>query len=132
MHYELLYASWSAPEFAVSSIADMVQEARKKNRWLGITSLLAFDGERFCQLLEGEGEAVNKLLSTMRNDPRHHGYTVLHAGMQGGARRFPQWHMAFALHDVGTLDMAIACRTGNQMVEYLQATPLSRIDFDTP
>jgi hypothetical protein len=57
---------------------------------------------------------------------------VLHAGMQGGARRFPQWHMAFALHDVGTLDMAIACRTGNQMVEYLQATPLSRIDFDTP
>ncbi len=132
MHYELLYASWSAPGFEVSSLSGLVQEAREKNRRLGITSMLAFDGERFCQLLEGEGEAVNKLLSTVRNDARHHGYSLLHAGMQGGARRFPQWHMAFAMHDVGTLDSAIARRTGNQMVDYLQATPLSRIDFDTP
>lgn len=132
MHYELLYASWSAPSLEVSSIAGLVQDARKKNRWLGITSLLAFDGERFCQIVEGETEAVNNLLGTIRNDSRHHGYAVLHAGVRRGTRRFPQWHMAFAMHDLGTLDGAIAHRTGEQMVEYLQATPLSRIDFDTP
>jgi hypothetical protein len=130
MHYELLYASWSAPNLEVSSITGLVQQARRKNRWLGVTSLLAFDGERFCQLVEGEVDMVSSLASTIRNDARHHGYAVLHAGTREGQRRFPQWHLGFAMHDLGTLDGAIALRTGEQMVEYLQATPISRIDFD--
>jgi hypothetical protein len=128
MPYELVYASWISSDLAPGQIPDLVQQARPRNRETGVTSLLVFDGTRFCQLLEGDIEAVTALARTIEGDPRHSGYTVLHAGTQPGPRRFPDWDLAFGLHDVNALGTVIACNPGLQMAAYLQATPLSRID----
>jgi hypothetical protein len=128
MPYELVYASWISSDLAPGQIPDLVQQARPRNRETGVTSLLVFDGARFCQLLEGDVEVVKALARAIQGDPRHSGYTLLHAGPQSGPRRFPDWDLAFGLHDVNALEAVIARSHGLQMAEYLQATPLSRID----
>jgi hypothetical protein len=128
MPYELVYASWISSDLEPGQIPDLVQQARPRNRDSGVTSLLVFDGTRFCQLLEGDIKAVTALAKSIEGDRRHSGYTVLHTGTQPGPRRFPDWDLAFGLHDVNALGTVIACSQGLQMAEYLQATPLSRID----
>lgn len=129
MPYEIIYASCISPQLDPARIADLVQQGRLRNRQLGVTSLLLFDGVRFCQLLEGGLEALTGLSSTIERDGRHYGYAVLHAGPQPGPRRFPGWDLAFGLHDGNALGEVIARSSAQQLAEYLQATPLSRIDF---
>jgi hypothetical protein len=132
MPYEILYASYLSADLEPGQIAGLVQQARPRNREAGVTSLLLFDGTRFCQLLEGGLEAVTALAQTIERDARHSGYTMLHAGSQPGPRRFPGWDLAFGLHDGNALGEVIARSSGLQMADYLQATPLSRIDAGGP
>jgi hypothetical protein len=129
MPYEILYASCISPDLDPRHIAELVQQARRRNRELGVTSLLVFDGARFCQLLEGGLEAVTALAGIIERDARHSDYTELHSGSQPGPRRFPGWDLAFGLHDGYALGGVISRCSGLQMAEYLQATPMSRIDF---
>lgn len=128
MPYEIVYASYISAQLEPGQIAGLVQQARLRNRAVGVTSLLVFDGTRFCQLLEGGMEAVTGLARTIQRDRRHSGYTELHAGSQPGPRRFADWDLAFGLHDGNTLGEVMARCPGLQMVQYLQTIPLSRID----
>jgi hypothetical protein len=132
MSYELVYASCISADLEPGQISDLVQRGRIRNRELGVTSLLVFDGACFCQLLEGDLGAVTALVSTIQVDARHSGYTVLHAGSQPGPRRFPGWNLAFGLHDGNALGDVISRSSGLQMADYLQLMPLSRIDFGPP
>jgi hypothetical protein len=132
MPYEILYASQISAQLEPWQIADLVQKGRLRNRAMGVTSLLVFDGTRFCQLLEGGLEAVTALAGTIQRDPRHTDYTVLHAGSQSGPRRFADWDLAFGLHDGNALGEIIERYPGLQMADYLQATPRTRIDSGGP
>lgn len=92
--YQVLYVSTLSPELPLSVVADIAHHARARNAAHGITSLLAFDGQRFCQLLEGERRPVLSLAERIRSDPRHAGVEVLHHGPLQ-ARRFSDFQLAF-------------------------------------
>ena len=93
--YEVLYVSTIAPDQPLSVVAEIAGRARFVNAELDITGLLIFDGQRFCQQLEGPQKAVLKLIERIRNDPRHINVEVLHHGPLAG-RRFQQFTLAFS------------------------------------
>ena len=101
--YEVLYVSTIAPDQPLSVVAEIAGRARVVNAELDITGLLIFDGQRFCQQLEGPQKAVLKLIERIRNDPRHINVEVLHHGPLAG-RRFQQFTLAFStVEDVDAL-----------------------------
>lgn len=93
--YEVLYVSCIAPDQPLSVVAEIAGAARPANAELDITGLLIFDGQRFCQQLEGPQKAVLKLIERIRNDPRHVDVEVLHHGPLAG-RRFQNFSLAFS------------------------------------
>ncbi|NML18583.1 BLUF domain-containing protein [Azohydromonas caseinilytica] len=75
-----LYASRLAPRQPVTVVGALLTQARERNRQLGLTGALLFDGEHFVQLLEGPGEVVDALARRIEADARHAGVAVfLHA-----------------------------------------------------
>lgn len=101
--YEVLYVSTLAPEQPLSVVAEIAGRARRVNGELDITGLLIFDGQRFCQQLEGPKKVVLKLIERIRNDPRHVNVEVLHHGPLAG-RRFQNFSLAFStVEDVDAL-----------------------------
>jgi hypothetical protein len=93
--YEVLYVSTLAPDQPTGVVAEIAARARQVNAELDVTGLLIFDGQRFCQQLEGPQKAVLKLIERIRNDPRHVNVEVLHHGPLAG-RRFHQFSLAFS------------------------------------
>ena len=93
--YEVLYVSTLAPEQPLSVVAEIARRARRVNAELDVTGLLIFDGQRFCQQLEGPQKAVLRLIEHIRNDPRHINIEVLHHGPLAG-RRFQQFSLGFS------------------------------------
>ena len=102
--YEVLYVSTLAPGQPLGVVAEIAAQARVANGQLDITGLLIFDGQRFCQQLEGPKKQVLKLIECIRNDPRHTKVEVLHHGPLAG-RRFHQFSLAFStVEDVDALE----------------------------
>jgi hypothetical protein len=93
--YEVLYVSTLAPDQSVQVVAEIAARARRANQELDITGLLIFDGQRFCQQLEGPQKAVLKLIERIRNDHRHVNVEVLHHGPVP-ERRFQEFSLAFS------------------------------------
>ena len=93
--YEVLYVSTLAPDQPPNVVADIAGRARVVNAELDVTGRLIFDGQRFCQQLEGPQKAVLKLIERIRNDPRHVNVEVIHHGPLAG-RRFQQFSLAFS------------------------------------
>lgn len=101
--YEVLYVSVLAPDQPLSVVAEIAGRARAANAQGDITGLLIFDGQRFCQQLEGPRKAVLKLIEQIRNDTRHIDVEVLHHGPLAG-RRFQTFSLAFtSVEDVDAL-----------------------------
>jgi hypothetical protein len=101
--YEVLYVSQLAPGHSVSVVAEIAATARLANAQANITGLLIFDGQRFCQQLEGPKKAVLKLIERIRTDPRHVNVEVVHHGAVDG-RRFQNFSLAFStVEDVDAL-----------------------------
>ena len=93
--YEVLYVSTLATDQPLSVVAEIAGRARIANAQLEITGLLIFDGQRFCQQLEGPKKQVLKLIERIRNDPRHTNVEVIHHGPLAG-RRFQHFSLAFS------------------------------------
>ncbi len=93
--HEVLYVSTLAPGQPVGIVAAIAARARLSNVRDGITGLLVFDGQRFCQQLEGSPDRLIPLLERIRADARHTAMEVLHQGplMQ---RRFQRFSLAFS------------------------------------
>lgn len=101
--YEVLYVSTLAPEQPLSVVAEIAGRARRVNAELDVTGLLIFDGQRFCQQLEGPSKAVLKLIERIRVDPRHINVEIVHNGPLQG-RRFQRFSLAFStVEDVDAL-----------------------------
>ncbi|MFT4242314.1 MAG: BLUF domain-containing protein [Acidovorax sp.] len=101
--YEVLYVSQLAPGMQPGVVAEIAGPTRIANAALDITGVLIFDGQRFCQQLEGPRKAVLKLVERIRNDARHVAMEVVHHGPLQD-RRFRQFSLAFStLEDVDAL-----------------------------
>jgi hypothetical protein len=128
MSYELVFSSQRAEHLQLDSIQEIIKHARTRNQRMGVTGLMAFDGQQFCQLLEGGVTILGWLADIISRDPRHSQFTVLYAGARVGSRRFAACPLAFASYDPGSLAGVIALRTGVQIAEYLEATDPVCID----
>jgi hypothetical protein len=77
--YEVLYCSTLAQDLPPTTVGSIASRARGRNAERGITGLLVFDGQRFCQHLEGPRGAVDALMRQIEDDPRHIDIRVVYA-----------------------------------------------------
>ena len=73
----LTYASRLSPNCGDRCIDEIVEASAPSNRSLGITGVLAVDGGRVLQILEGPEDLVLPLFEHIRRDDRHIGVVEL-------------------------------------------------------
>ncbi len=92
--FTVVYVSTAAESFKEEELEKILEVSRRKNAALGITGLLLYKDGTFMQFLEGPKEPVLKLLSVIRDDPRHHSMIVI-SQEEHREREFESWSMAF-------------------------------------
>lgn len=103
--FQLLYISRLGPGCNFSVVREIVELARRTNPALGITGALLFDGERFCQLLEGGEPEVQTLMRRIEADPRHTRVELLHADVTSAGASMTRWVSGYCdAHDLDALD----------------------------
>ena len=90
----LVYVSAATKGFSEEDLPGLLRQARLKNRRLGGTGLLLYEGGNFIQVLEGPTAAVDALYETIARDARHHRLIVL-LRTPATERRFARWAMGF-------------------------------------
>lgn len=88
----ILYFSTARPTVDSAEVDRIVAHAATKNKALGITGALAYNGRNFCQLLEGDESVIKDLMQTIEADPRHAGFKVLDQ-KEIETRHFSDWTM---------------------------------------
>lgn len=88
----LTYVSTPTQPFDPEELHVLANEAARLNALEGITGLLIFNGQRFCQTVEGGVDSIDLLLARLRRDPRHRKLTVTADGIIE-ARSFGTWRM---------------------------------------
>ena len=91
-----LYCSTLDPTQPISTVADIVKAAREKNTQLQLTGILIFDGQCFCQYLEGPESAISSVLASIYQDQRHADVNLQFHGPVDGERQFKDWAIAYA------------------------------------
>ena len=94
--HAFLYCSMLSPHQPITVVGDIVKEAREKNVRLELTGVLIFDGQRFCQYLEGPASALSDVLQSICQDQRHTDINLQFHGPQEGPRHFKDWAIAYA------------------------------------
>lgn len=95
--HSLFYISLSLIPVAGAArvVAGIVEQARARNRELGVTGALVFTGKHFAQLLEGEREVVDETMSRVIADPRHTDIRILETRSLE-RRLFDGWSLAYS------------------------------------
>lgn len=90
----LIYVSTASLGLTKAEVADIVTESARNNERNEITGLLLYNGLNFCQVIEGEADAIEALYRRLGADPRHTGLVrILHRPIE--TREFDGWSMAF-------------------------------------
>lgn len=100
----VLYVSRARRAFNAQELLLMCSRFAGANAALNVTGVLAHAGNRFLQVLEGQGEALDTLLARIQADPRHGELAVL-LDEPAPARLFSQWAMG-CLHAEARYDHA--------------------------
>ena len=105
--FQIMYVSQLARVVDFSVVKDIVRASRAHNPARGITGALLFDGERFCQLLEGSESEVVPLMLRIERDARHVAIRTLHSGPANG-RALRSWRSGYceSASDLDTFDGA--------------------------
>ncbi len=90
----LCYQSRAKQRPSADDLAQLVLEARERNRQFGVTGMLVHEGDRFFQWLEGPGTALEGLWSSIRRDDRHSDIELLGEGVTP-IRLFSEWDLIF-------------------------------------
>jgi hypothetical protein len=75
--HRILYVSHLAPGLGYDTFTTICRSARTNNARDGIAGVLLFDGQRFCQELQGPALAIDPLMDRIARDPRHVQLAVL-------------------------------------------------------
>lgn len=88
----LLYVSDATQVLNPEDVARIADRASRNNREQAITGALAFNGQNFCQVIEGDPQTVLQLMEKISADPRHDNIITL-SSKQVTRRRYPGWYM---------------------------------------
>ncbi|MFN3863426.1 MAG: BLUF domain-containing protein [Erythrobacter sp.] len=88
----LTYQSRAVSRPSPCELEQLVNEARRRNRSLGVTGMLLYENGRFLQTLEGPPAGLQQVWSSIRRDRRHREIEVLseHAV---ASRLFSDWDL---------------------------------------
>jgi len=101
---EIIYVSTLAAEASVRVVADIAIKARSHNKDADITGLLIFDGQHFCQQLEGVAAKVAEVMARIQLDPRHHDVAIVYQGPLD-RRRFSRFSLGYtSVEDIELLE----------------------------
>lgn len=90
----IIYISNAAKSLPAEELDEILVSSRQKNARIGVTGMLVYMGGSFIQVLEGEAEDVDPLVSRIAEDLRHRDFVVI-ARYPVAERQFPDWSMGY-------------------------------------
>jgi hypothetical protein len=114
----VLFTSELAADETSACVSDIVHTARRNNAASGITGILIFDGNHFCELVEGGLHELTALTRRIRHDVRHSNFRVLAEG-PSRRRRFSDWNIAYWMDDTRLLDRVFEHHVGSDALKLL-------------
>ncbi len=94
MLVQLIYTSTAARDFSDDELAHVLAVAVRNNQKNNVTGLLLYAKGTFLQVIEGESDVIDKLLATIKLDPRHRDINEL-VRTPIREREFSHWHMGY-------------------------------------
>ncbi|MFC3100987.1 BLUF domain-containing protein [Altererythrobacter lauratis] len=95
---QYLYIS-TARNLSLRDVEKIVAQSERKNAERGIGGFLVFNGANFLQVIEGQRDALDRLMADLADDPRHNGIVRL-ADIAPPQAVFTGWRMrSFAAED---------------------------------
>jgi methanogenic corrinoid protein MtbC1 len=88
----LTYKSVATASPSPADLRTLVNQARQRNRNLGVTGMLLYEDGSFLQTLEGPPDKLGRLWASIRQDTRHDHIEVLSEHI-APARLFSEWDM---------------------------------------
>ncbi|MDB5732105.1 MAG: sensor of blue-light using family protein [Variovorax sp.] len=121
--HEFLYCSTLAADQPIGVIPHILGAARIRNAKQGVTGVLVFDGQHFCQHFEGPRATVIKLMEIIARDTRHTQVEVLHQAPLA-KRRYRHFSMGYSASEEAEEIPAIARLDGGLAVaRFLELLP---------
>ncbi|MBF0587926.1 MAG: BLUF domain-containing protein [Magnetococcales bacterium] len=90
-----IYTSIFQEGLKPDALEAILEKSRENNEKQQITGMLIYASGLFLQLIEGEEQAVEALLTNIKEDQRHYGYAPL-VKEPISQRSFSDWSMGFA------------------------------------
>jgi len=91
----LIYASSATRKMEPVALTELLQQARRDNKRLGITGMLLHSDGSFFQVLEGEAATVDAMYEKLDRDKRHQQLTLI-IREPIARRSFADWSMGFS------------------------------------
>jgi Sensors of blue-light using FAD len=91
--FNVVYCSRAVGSIDADGVDRIVATSQRNNARHGITGMLVFGEGVFFQWLEGPRDAIQRLLTVLRSDPRHEQMVLLSEVEEARERLFPQWDM---------------------------------------
>ena len=88
----LTYKSTATASPSAADLEALVEQARARNRQLGITGMLLYENGSFLQTIEGPPALVEALWASIKQDPRHEHIELLSEAIVA-ARLFSDWDL---------------------------------------
>lgn len=118
--FQLLYVSRLAPDCNWEVMKEIADTARRNNPAQGINGALLFDGERFCQLIEGDEKAVRALMDKIARDTRHTDVRLLLASPSATGPNSQRWVCGYCdAHELEVFDRARGLAEGTALAAFL-------------
>lgn len=106
MLQRFLYLSRLAHDQNSDTATEILRQSHPRNLADGITGALVFDGQRFCQLIEGQPAVVRELAARIAIDARHSDMTVMFDAIDDTPQHFSRWDSIFcAATDLDPFDV---------------------------
>lgn len=103
----------------IAEVTSIIRTSRARNLDFGITGVLLFDGQHFCQYIEGEPRHVSALAANIRRDVRHTGFKIIYSDTIGGVRRFSSWRAGYPTELAPDALSKILCASNDSMLASL-------------
>jgi hypothetical protein len=87
----ILYLSTLTEDLSRDELKEIQTKSAIKNKALGVSGYLYFDGAKFLQYIEGEEDTLMPLVKLIREDPRHTFLVETEEDIEEA--RFPEWSM---------------------------------------
>lgn len=89
---QLTYVSEASSGLAPDELFSIIETSSRNNLRDGLTGFLVYARDRFFQIVEGQDDPIEALLSRLTRDRRHSNIAIV-SRASIAARSFPRWQM---------------------------------------